>query len=54
MDFILTIDHIENYGNDYQYYKVYFKNGKTQELTEKQFYEADTYYGGELALKVIN
>lgn len=54
MDFISTIDHIESYGKDYQYYKVYFKNGNVKKLTEKQFYEEDTYYGGELAMKVIN
>ena len=54
MDFILTIDYIESFGKDYQYYRIYFKDGKIKELTEKQFYEEDSYYNGELALKVIN
>ena len=54
MDFIATIDHIENFGKDYEFYKVYFKNGDNKTLTEKQFVEEDKYYCGELALKVIN
>ena len=48
------ISHIENFGQDYNYYKVYFTDGTFKILTEKQFYIEDEYYNGELALKVIN
>lgn len=54
LDIIRQIDHIESIGKDYEIYRVYFKNGKTKDLTESQFYAEDTYYNGELALKVIN
>lgn len=53
-DVIIDIDHIENYGKDFQYYRVWFSDGKHIDLTETEFIERDKYYNGELALKVIN
>lgn len=48
------IDHITNFGKDYDMYKIYFKDGSTLVLTEKQFFEQDKLYKGELAIRVIN
>ena len=48
------IDHITNFGKDYDMYKIYFKDGSTLVLTEKQFVEQDKLYKGELAIRVIN
>lgn len=54
MDFVLSIDHIENLGTASEYYRVWFRDGSYQDLTEEQFYEEDKYYGGELGIRVVN
>ena len=51
---IELIDHIISFGRDYEYYRIYFADGSSIEVTEKEFVELDKKYDGELALKVID
>lgn len=49
------IKHIENFGTDYEYYRIYcnFENDVIV-LNEKEFEALDKLYNGELAMLVIN
>lgn len=51
---IRLVDHIISFGKDYEFYRIYFPDGKSVEVTEKEFVKLDKKYNGELALKVIN
>lgn len=51
---IRLIDHIMSFGRDYEFYRIYFPNGNSIEVTEKEFVKLDKKYNGELAIKVIN
>lgn len=59
-DLIDKVSHIENWGRDYQNYRLYFHNlqpngdREYMDITEKEFYELDTIFDGELATKLIN
>ena len=47
-------DHIIANGRDYEYYTFYMTNGSKFTINEKEFYELDNLYNGELACKVEN
>ena len=56
------VSHIVNFGKDYKYYQVYFKEfkdikydeAKTLLLNEDEFIALDNLFEGELACKVLN
>lgn len=48
------IDHIISFGRDYEFYRIYFSDGNSIEVTEKEFVKLDKKYNGELAIKVFN
>lgn len=47
-------DHIFTSGRDYEYYTFYLKDGSKFTVNEKEFFELDSLYCGELACKVEN
>lgn len=55
------VQHIINFGSDYEFYKIYFvkenfvnKEEKSLILNEDEFIALDNLYDGELSCKVLN